>query len=94
MKDLFNEMGQFSIEVFSEAKSIHHIMKLKHEADEVLENPNDINEYVDCLLALYAAMYKSGFIYEDILSSARDKFEVLKSRDWVVTDGIYQHIRK
>jgi len=92
MKELFNEMGEFSIKVFHEAEAKHHLIKLKHESDEAINDINNIEEYADCLLALYAAIYKSGFIYEDIIMAAKDKLKVLKERKWDVKDGIYQHI--
>jgi len=92
MKDIFNEMGEFSIKRFPEAEAKHHLIKLKHEADEAIDNLTDIEEFADCLLALYAAIYKSGFIYEDIVMSAKDKLEALKKRNWTVKDGIYQHV--
>lgn len=44
--------------------------------------------------ALYAAMYKSGFTYEDIVLSCSEKIEVLKNRKWIIReDGLYQHIK-
>lgn len=97
MRDLFNNMGEFSVDVFEKASSIDHLIKLKAEADEAILEPNDITEYSDCLLALFAAAYKSGFSFEDLEKSTENKFEVLKVRKWkILEDGtssnIYQHI--
>lgn len=93
-KDVFESMGKLSNEIFSKASPIEHIKKMQEEGDEVIKDSSDIYEYVDCLLALCAAMYKSGFKYEDIITSCSEKIEVLKNRKWIVReDGIYQHIK-
>ena len=93
MKKTFNNMGEFSIDVFHDATAVEHLIKLKHEADEAIENPQDIFEYADCILAIYAAAYKSGFTYEDISKACEEKFEILKTRNWAKgIDNIYQHI--
>ena len=93
-KDIFESLGNLSIKVFTQAGPIEHLIKLKEEADEAIEDTSDIMEYVDCLLALYAAAYKAGFTYEDMVKSSNDKIEILKQRKWMVReDGIYQHIK-
>lgn len=93
-KDIFESLGNLSLKVFQQAGPVEHLRKLKEEADEAIEDISDIMEYVDCLLALYAAAYKAGFTYEDMVKSSNDKIEILKQRKWMVReDGIYQHIK-
>jgi hypothetical protein len=93
-KDIYESLGDLSLRVFSQAGPIDHLRKLKEEADEAIEDTSDIMEYVDCLLALYAAAYKAGFTYEDMVKSSNDKMEILKQRKWMIReDGIYQHIK-
>ena len=49
---LFIDIGQWSIDAFPDAGAIEHIIKLKHEAQEVIEAPRDVKEYTDCIIAL------------------------------------------
>jgi len=95
MKEVYYKMGEFSVDVMPDATPIEHLLKLKHEAQEAIDEPGDIVEYADCLLALYAAAYKSGFTYEELRKAGEEKIEVLKTRKWRrIEDGTYQHIKK
>ena len=95
MKELYNKMGEFSVNVFNENNAIDHINKLKDEADEIIDNPSDIFEYADCFLCLYASAYKAGFSYDEIMMACKDKFEILKNRKWeLLPSGMYQHIKE
>ena len=89
---LFDFMGQFAVKTFPDAGSIEHLKKLKIEADEAIEEPKDIIEYADCLLALFGAAYKAGFSYNQLIEASKTKFEIVKSRKWEkLSDGTYQH---
>ena len=92
MKNVYNEMGKFSVEVFNNATASDHLRKVKMECDEAIDEPNDIYEYADCMLALFAAAYKSGFTYDDIQNASEEKLKILKGRTWVNHNGIYQHV--
>ena len=86
-------MHQFSIDVFHESNEVGHLEKLKVEADEAIEHSDDIFEYADCLLTLFAASSKAGFTFEDITKASEEKLEILKKRKWKIGDnGLYQHI--
>ena len=89
---LFDAMGKFATEKFPDVGSIEHLKKLKHEADEAIAEPQNLVEYADCLLALFGAVYKAGFTYEDLLKASEDKLEIVKKRNWKrLSDGTYQH---
>ena len=75
---LFQSVGQWSKETFPKAKPIHHLRKLKQEADEAIADPKDIYEQIDCLIALLATMSKSGFTPEMIINCGFKKLEILK----------------
>jgi len=93
MKEIYEGMGKFSTEVFHDSTSVGHLMKLKIEADEAIEQPDDIFEYADCMLALFASIYKAGFTFDDITKASKEKLEILKTRTWGINDdGMYQHI--
>ena len=90
---LFNEMGEFSVKTFTGATAKGHLRKLKEEADEAIEDPTDIKEYADCLMALFGAAYKAGFTYDALIQAGKEKLEINKSRKWVKLENeIYQHV--
>jgi hypothetical protein len=92
---LFNEMGEFSVKTFTGATAKGHLRKLKEEADEAIEDPTDIKEYADCLMALFGAAYKAGFTYDALIQAGKEKLEINKSRKWVKLENeIYQHIKE
>lgn len=89
---LFQSMGEFAYKAFPDATSVEHLKKLKIEADEAIEEPKNIIEYSDCLLALFGAAHKAGFTYDQLLEASQSKFEILKTRNWEkLSDGTYQH---
>jgi hypothetical protein len=89
---LFDAMGKFAVEKFPDARSIEHLKKLKHEADEAIAEPQNLVEYADILLALFGAAYKAGFTYEQLLEASEGKFEIVQKRTWIrLADGTYQH---
>ena len=93
MEKVYNGMYEFSIDKLHESNEIGHLEKLKVEADEAIEHPDDIFEYADCLLALFAASSKAGFTFEELLNASQEKLEIVKKRKWEIGDnGLYQHI--
>lgn len=94
MVETFLNMGEFSTRVMPDATPVGHLMKMKKEADEAIADTTDIMEYADCLLALFAAVYKSGFSFEELEKASSVKVEILKNRKWQkMEDGLYQHIK-
>lgn len=93
MKALYNSIGKFAISAFPDSTPQGHIRKMQEEGDEVIENPTDIIEYADCLIALLAASYRQGFSYIDLLNATKNKLEVNKKRSWAKINGLYQHIK-
>ena len=89
---LFNAIGEWSKNALPDAGSIEHIIKLKHEAQEVIEAPYDIKEYADCFIALLAAAYKADIAFFELVEAVQNKLEVNKNRKWTkLSDGTYQH---
>ena len=89
---LFQSVGQWSKETFPNAQPIHHLRKLKQEADEAIADPTDIYEYCDILIPLFAAANKAGFTAEMLLNCSFKKLEILNGRTWEEQpDGTHQH---
>ena len=92
MKDLYNDMAEFSFKAFPDADEKDHLVKLIHEATEARVSCKDIEEYADCLLALFGACAKAGISYSKLILTAKGKMEVNKARTWErQKDGTYQH---
>jgi len=93
--NLFQSVGNWSSKTFPKAQPIHHLRKLKQEADEAIADPTDIYEQIDCLIALLATMSKSGFTPEMIINAGFKKLSILKGRTWEEkADGTHQHVEK
>lgn len=89
---LFDAMGSFAVKTFPDAGSIEHLKKLKHEADEAIAEPQNVEEYADMLLALFGAAEKAGITHKQLIEASEGKLEVVKTRTWVkLPDGTYQH---
>ncbi|WP_085908149.1 dATP/dGTP pyrophosphohydrolase domain-containing protein [Kiloniella majae] len=58
---------------------LHHLID---EAQEAIECPDDITEYVDCLFLITDAARRAGFELDELVSAGFDKLEVLKGRNY------------
>jgi len=87
--DLFQRVhGYWSDKTFgarSQSGVLHHLVK---EVNEVINKPDDIEEYADCGLLLMDALRLSGF-------TMHDKYRKNKLRSWGKPDenGTVEHIR-
>ena len=96
LNQLFKEHGEFSDATFGVNRSangpLHH---LKKEVEEVIKNPNDFEEYADCLLLLIDAFRMSGGNSKELLDAAFDKLDKNKKRDWGLPDenGVVEHLK-
>lgn len=71
------------------------LMHLKKEIDEVLANPGDITEYVDCIFLIEDAAYRAGFSYYELMEALFEKLEINKKRKWGPRseDGVVEHVK-
>ena len=91
-EEFYEIFGEWTYKAFPDATSKDHLKKLIHEAIEAIDDPGDLHEYADCLMALFGAAYKAGFGYPLLLKAAIKKLEVNRHREWVkLSDGTYQH---
>ena len=67
---------------------------LKEEVEELIENPNDIEEWADVTMLLLDAARRRGFTAKQLLQWTLAKLEINKTREWGVPDaeGIVRHI--
>lgn len=92
IEKLYNEIGEWSKDVFADADSIDHIKKMIIEGEEVINDPDDIYEYADCLISLFAAAYKRNFDFHHLIYVTHNKLKINKKREYIKLDnGTYQH---
>jgi hypothetical protein len=92
-EELYNDLGEWTKEVFPDADSIAHLYKLKDETEEAIKTPTDITEYADCLMAIFGASYKAGFAYDELILACKNKLSINKTRKWIKgKNNTYQHI--
>lgn len=72
-------MGEFATDKFPDATAADHLLKLKGEAQEAIDAPQDSSEYADCLLCLFGAAYKAGFSLHDLIYAAEEKFNIVQN---------------
>lgn len=94
IKKLYEYIGDLSYKLFPKATSYEHILKMKQEADEVLNDLNNKEEYADCLFALLAASYKAGITIKELLNETLEKAIINEGRKWKeMPDGTHQHVK-
>ena len=92
-RQLYSDIYDFTIKAFPDAGCNEHLLKLKDEADEAIENNNDIYEFADCFIAIIGASAKAGFNCDELITASIKKLEICKNRNWnKLPNGTYQHI--
>ena len=92
MKIVFEQIREFVNKTFPEAGSKQHLLKAKQEIKEAIES-NDITEYADVIIAMFAAATKSDYSFLDLEQAIKRKMIVNKKRKWKkLKDGTHQHI--
>jgi hypothetical protein len=95
MKKLYKRIHAFSLKAFPKAKPEHHLLKAKQEIDETINEPDKIDEYADCFIALFAAVARAGFEYIELKAATDKKMTINEAREWQeFPDGTFQYIKK
>ena len=70
--------------------SLRHLIR---EVNEIIEEPDDVEEYADALILLIDAARMAGIPADDLLDRCFEKLEVNKKRKWKPADeeGVYEH---
>lgn len=92
-KTLFEYISGLAKKLFPKAGPKEHLLKLKQEAIEAINKPDDIYEYADIFFALLAALSKQGFNFNDLVEATIEKAKINEKRKWKeMPDGTHQHI--
>lgn len=72
------------------------IKHLRKEADELLQDPSDLEEYADCIFLVFDACRRARFDYTDLVSKCFEKLEKNRARVWPKTapDEPAEHDRR
>lgn len=96
---IWNFLEHWSQKTFgtdAERGPIGPLKHLKKEADEAIANPQDINEYVDCLFLIFDATRRAGFSQQQLWDAAIEKTKELETRTYPkpTADEPSEHIRE
>ena len=86
LRAFWNEHSEWSQKTFgadSERGPVGPLRHLLKEAQEALNNPSDLLEYVDCLFLVFDAARRAGYSYDEFVTACFDKLEVNKKREWI-----------
>ncbi len=81
----WREQGEWSEKTFGPTSHRGPIGPLKHLQKEILEvlaNPSDLEEYVDCFFMVIDATRRAGFTYAEFVTAFQQKLVKNKSRIW------------
>lgn len=78
-----NEQREFSLKTFGPGKRLEAgIDHIKKELDEIIKEPDNLEEYVDLILLSLDITHRAGFTAEEICEKIKYKFEKNKNRKW------------
>jgi len=85
---------KWSRETFGESTLESNLDHLRDELDEIVENPNDIEEWADVMLLYMNASSFVGFTMDDIYKAVQKKYEKNVKRKWGKPDerGVVKHV--
>jgi len=82
MKSFWEEQSMWSTATFGPGNGIGALKHLKKEADEALENPNDLEEYADMVHLVFDACRRAGFSFDELTAACHAKLAKNKKRKW------------
>jgi hypothetical protein len=81
----------------SERGPIGPLKHLAKEVAEVMQDPTDLMEFVDCLFLIFDSTRRAGFTFEQLRDAAWRKLEINKARKWQTPpkgDEAIEHVRE
>jgi hypothetical protein len=80
----------------SERGPIGPLKHLAKEVAEVMQDPTDLMEFVDCLFLIFDSTRRAGFTFAELRAAAWKKLEINKARKWQAPpkgDEAIEHVR-
>lgn len=97
--NFWKEQAEWSQNTFgldSERGPIGPLKHLAKEVAEVMQDPTDLMEFVDCLFLIFDSTRRAGFTFEELRIAAWKKLEINKARKWQAPpkgDEAIEHVR-
>ena len=80
---------------FPKSKIEHNLIHMKREIEEVLENPEDLEEWADILICYMGGFGKTKFTTKELFESVDKKIEKNINIKWKENgDGNYSNIKE
>lgn len=95
----WTEQAEWSQATFGADNERGPIGPLKHlakEVAEVMQDPTDLMEFVDCLFLIFDSTRRAGFTFEELRKAAWEKLAINKARKWQTPpkgDEAIEHVR-
>lgn len=94
LPSLLIEIGQWAQVTFPDEGVAGKLIHLKEEVQELIDAPNDRDEWADCFLLLFDAARKQGLSFNDVANAINLKFQKNKLRTWTQDQpGVYHHVK-
>lgn len=94
MKELAESFYKWSVTVFGKRHPERDAKKLMEEAKEVLADPNDLEEWVDCQLCIFNAIGSMDISYDKFMLAVRIKMNTCMKSEWIEQpNGTFKRVK-
>ena len=89
-------VSTWSKNTFKDSTMLSNIDHLRDELCEIIDNPDDIEEWADAIMLYMNAANFAGHSMDDILKAVHKKYEKNKNREWGEPDerGVVKHTKE
>ena len=90
---LLQKVNDLNNRCFPDAGLEHNLIHLKEEADEIIKQPDDLEEWADGLICYLGGFGKTNFTIYALQEACDKKITKNLNRNWVKRpDGTYKHV--
>ncbi len=96
MPEILDAWAEWEAIQFPQATTLSRLKHLQKEINELIEDPQDLMEYVDCFALLTSAMRGESITLTTLILAMGAKLEINKKRKWgeVNEKGFVEHVGK
>lgn len=96
LQSIQDEIHEFANTILPNRPITSPLRKLQEEVAELLEEPDNIDEFADCFLVLLDAAKIAGLDANAILQACSDKMKINRTRKWGKPNehGVFSHIKE
>ena len=94
-EDRFEKVALLNKTHFPKSQMKHNLIHMKGEIKEVLENPDDIEEWADIIICYMGGFGKTNHTLAELFESVDKKIDKNMKRKWKYNGrGLYSHIKE